>query len=174
MQGIILKGYICKTDVPSRPILYKNGYGKAYREIIQGGAFSRALKSSIPSLTLNHKDIITGSSKLSLVEDNIGLRFRAEVNDPTVIQLARDGKLTGCSFTFKPMRESKSIRNGEDIRTIHELYLYEVSVLTDRKPVHGSIVEIEDVNYSPYKINPRKENVHYQHRLYKMELDRLT
>lgn len=174
MRGIILKGYIAKTDVPSRPIFYKNGDGKAYREIIQSGAFSRALKSSTPSLTLNHKDIIAGSSKLSLEEDNIGLRFRAEVNDPTVIQLAKEGKLTGCSFTFKSLRDSKSSRSGEDIRTVHELYLHEVSVLTDRKPIHGSIVEIEDVSYSPYKINPRKENVHYQHRLYKMELDRLT
>lgn len=144
MQGAILGGYITICDVPSKPIRFTNGNGSVFFEMIKTGTFTKALRCNHPALQLNHKRIIAPYENIKLWEDNLGLRFRAEITDLHTIELAMKGKLTGCSFSFKAVKQSKDTHKGEELRVIEELILYDVSLLSVR-PMYRSRIEIESI-----------------------------
>lgn len=144
MDKAILGGYICLTDVPSKPIRYANGDGTFFYEMIKAGVFTKALKSNYPSLMLNHKRVITSNDKLDLWEDKLGLRFKAEVTDIHTIELALKNKLSGCSFSFKSARQTIDRYQGSELRIIEEMYLYDVSILSIQ-PQYRSIVTVENI-----------------------------
>lgn len=84
---------------------------------------------------------VLGSTKsnLTLREDVIGLRARAEIDDPEVIQKAKEKRLRGWSFGFTEPTEERADRDGMTIRTITGLTLKEVSVIDDAmKPWYPS------------------------------------
>lgn len=147
MDKAILRGYICVTDVKSRPIGYQNGEGTYYHEIIKSQVFRDALEKASPSLMFNHKRVLAYGPDLQLKEDGIGLHYQASITDIEIIAKALDNELTGCSFAFKAISHHAENQKGEHVRIIDKMYLYDVSIL-DIKPSHKSSVEIVEIPQS--------------------------
>lgn len=119
----------------SKPLLSRVGH---FIERICKGAFKKALKRNDDvHILLNHDwDRDLGSTKkgnLELIEDNIGLRAKAIITDPEVIQKARNGELVGWSFGFQDRDVENSIQRGMPYRAVKDLDLAEVSILDKRK-----------------------------------------
>lgn len=70
-------------------------------------------------------------SNLTLREDAIGLRAHVEIENPEVVQKAKEKRLRGWSFGFATPTEERAERNGMPIRTITDLTLKEVSLIDD-------------------------------------------
>lgn len=135
-DSVLIEGYVNAVARDSRPMRDK-GTGQKFVEQIVPGAFKRALEQNEVDLLLDHDDnrkLGSTQSNLELREDAIGLRARAEITDPEVIQKARDKKLRGWSFGFYERDASEEdLPNGMKRRYIEELQLVEVSLIDERK-----------------------------------------
>lgn len=138
-------GYINVTERESE-ILYNKNKGKWFKETMKKGVFERALDraNDIP-LLLQHdwdKKLASTSNKtLNLREDQVGLRFEAEIEDEKLYSEIRDGKINHCSFGFSVVTEQiEPINNRLEKRSVEEINLYEVSLVKNPAYV-GSIVE---------------------------------
>lgn len=107
-------------------------------ERICKGAFSKALKRNDDiHILLNHdwnRDL--GSTKkgnLELTEDNIGLRAKAIINDPEIVEKAIRNELVGWSFGFQYRDVENSTYDGMPYRAVKDMDLFEVSLLDRRK-----------------------------------------
>lgn len=133
---VLVDGYVNAVARDSRPMRDKKT-GKRFVEQIVPGAFNRALKKNDVDLLLDHDATrVLGSTKdnLTLYEDSIGLRAKAEITDPEVIQKARDKKLRGWSFGFYERDASEEeLPNGMQRRYIEEMVLKEVSLIDEKK-----------------------------------------
>ena len=130
-----IEGYVNAIERDSKPLWSRVGQ---FIERICKGAFKKALKRNDDvHILLNHNwDRDLGSTKqgnLELEEDNIGLRVRATITDPEVIQKARAGELVGWSFGFLDRDVENTIRDGIPHRAVRDLDLAEVSILDKRK-----------------------------------------
>ena len=125
-DSVLIEGYVNAVARDSRPMRDRKT-GKRFVEQIVPGAFQRALKHNEVDLLLNHdKSRNLGSTKtnLTLYEDSIGLRARAEITDPEVIQKAREKKLRGWSFGFYERDASEEeLPNGMNRRYVEDLEL---------------------------------------------------
>lgn len=145
-DSVLIEGYVNAVARDSRPIRDKKT-GKRFVEQIVPGVFQRALKRNEVDLLLDHdKTRFLGSTKtnLKLVEDSIGLRARAEITDPEVIQKARDKKLRGWSFGFYERDASEEeLPSGLQRRYVEDMILKEVSIIDEKKlPVYeGTSIE---------------------------------
>lgn len=127
------------TNRRSRPI--PDGKGGYFLEEIQPGVFQRATKKAEEiKLCLDHRREIGGTkSNLSLKEDVIGLKARAEVTDSETVKAAEEKRLRGWSFGFRKPREERAEENGMSIRKISDLELTEVSIIDNKmKPWYNS------------------------------------
>ena len=102
-DSVELEGYVNAVERSSKTLTDRIGN---FVERICAGAFKRALKrGNNVHILLNHdwdRDLgSTEQGNLELEEDNIGLRVRATITDPDVIQKARNGELVGWSFGFE-------------------------------------------------------------------------
>ncbi len=131
----ILHGYVNATSEYSRII--SNNKHTRFREIIECGAITRSLSisSNIP-LTFNHDRIIADGSDVRIYETKKGFRFTAMISDKEVIIAGIQGRLSGCSFTFKAV-EDDIIPGRVTTRVIKDLILLEISVL-DYMPAYSS------------------------------------
>jgi HK97 family phage prohead protease len=113
--------------------------GLNFREMIAPGAFTRSLQSSDPVFLLVNHDTealplaSTQSGTLRLTQDNVGLRMEADLDpmNPRAAELASvlsrgDVDKMSFAFTVNPDGETRS----EGLRTLTDLNLYEVSVVT--------------------------------------------
>lgn len=130
-----ISGYVNAVERNSKPLMSRIGQ---FIERICKGAFKKAIKRNNDiHILLNHnweRDL--GSTKegnLELNEDNIGLFARATINDPEVVQKARNGDLVGWSFGFADRDVQNSLENGIPTRAVKDLDLYEVSILDRTK-----------------------------------------
>ena len=102
-----------------------------------------------------------------LEEDSIGLKARAIITDPEVVEKAKNGDLVGWSFGFSDVDVENGFENGMPTRAIKDLNLYEVSILDRQKtPAYeGNLItarsENETVQYRSEplftKINVKSE-----------------
>jgi HK97 family phage prohead protease len=78
-----------------------------------------------------------------LEEDNIGLRAEITITDKEVVQKAREGKLSGWSFGFIANDDEMSTEGNDEIRTVTDMELLEVSILDDTKApaYYGTSIE---------------------------------
>ena len=135
----------------SKPIREKiNGRIRSFVERIKAGVFRKALKRNDNVLVLLNHDYerILASTKdgnAILEEDNIGLRAEITITDKEVVQKAREGKLSGWSFGFVANDEeiTSEANNPNEIRTVTDLELLEVSILDDTKApaYYGTSIE---------------------------------
>lgn len=159
---VTIEGYVNAVERNSKPLTER---GVTFIERIGAGAFKRAIERAKDiRILLNHrKDRDLGGlsdGNLELEEDNIGLKARAEITDPEVIEDARKGNLVGWSFGFADIPEAvKQLRDDESglpLRKVRDLDLFEVSLLNRTKsPAYvGTLVNVRDdgteerVNYS--------------------------
>ncbi len=109
-----------------------------FREVIAPGAFAKTLTEADIHHYFNHdSNIVLGRNKsgtLRLAEDAIGLHIE---NDPPNTQTVRDlvlepmrrGDIDQGSFGFLPVRQEWSRKDGELIRTLHEVRLFHTSIV---------------------------------------------
>lgn len=142
VQGIELRA--AKDDEPAKIVGYAAVFDSlseelwGFREIILPGAFDRALKEKhdVRALVEHDSRLILGRTKsgtLGLDVDKVGLRSSITLPDT---QAARDaqtsierGDIDGMSFAFVPKTEEWRLEDGIDIREIHDVDLYDVSVV---------------------------------------------
>jgi hypothetical protein len=131
-----IAGYAAMFNRPSVPI---NGFietlaPSAFRSTLQRVANG---EHDVLALTEHDTKNLLGrmsARNLTLTEDSVGLRFVLELPDT---QLGRDvrelvgrGILRGMSFSFSVVRESWAKGDGgRSRRTVHDLTMYEVSVV---------------------------------------------
>ncbi|MCM3116847.1 HK97 family phage prohead protease [Neobacillus sp. MER 74] len=148
--SVFITGYINATGKESHFLPSPKG---KFKEIIQEGAFNRALQRAKDVLLLfNHQESRKlGSLKagnMELQEDSIGLKIRAELTDSEIVQNAKQsGFLKGWSFGFQDLKSRFDSSAGYERRFIEDLDLYEVSLLGGMsKPAYPatSIVEVRN------------------------------
>jgi HK97 family phage prohead protease len=124
-------------------LVYENRYdigggpeAGGFTETIARGAAAKSAGEADVRLLVNHTGVPlarTKSGTLRLESDDIGLRVDAELDpaNPAVAELRSAmgrGDLDAMSFAFKAVRQS--FDTNTDVRTINELKLYDVSVVT--------------------------------------------
>lgn len=157
-DSIYVDGYVTAVERPSRVI---REYGKVFQEVVAAGAFERALKrNDNVKVLLNHRESRELSSTkqgFELREDNIGLRAQGVIDDPEIVKDAKEGKLIGWSFGFRVMPNGDTwdkVDESIEKRTLHEIYLDEVSILDSSKvPAYfGTSIETRDGEDRMYEI----------------------
>lgn len=153
-DGIEIDGYVNAVERKSRPLRSRMGQ---FVERICKGAFKKAIdRNDNIRLLLNHdwsRDLGgTKDGNLELTEDSIGLRARARITDPEVVEKGKRGDLVGWSFGFKDRDVDNHDENGMPTRDVKDLDLYEVSILDRSKsPAYdGTLVSVraeDDVQY---------------------------
>lgn len=131
-QPAIISGYAAVFNS-------KTSIGDYFEEIIMPGAFSRSIatNSDIRALFNHDWNNVLGRTKsgtLRLSEDDRGLKFEVELPNTS---LARDlaesmarGDINQCSFGFFATEETWDYSVEPVLRTIHEVELFEISVVS--------------------------------------------
>lgn len=146
---ILIDGYVNAVERESKVLYDTRGQ---FIEKIRAVVFQRAIeKADNVRVLLDHEPerelADTKSGKAKLVEDNIGLRATVEIDDPEVIQKAKENKLRGWSFGFLCNKEDRSQdENGIKKRIVRDSDSPEVSIIDDRKsPAYlGTSIELRD------------------------------
>ena len=149
-DAVVIEGYVNAVERNSKPLTER---GVTFVERIKAGAFRRAIERAKDiRIWLNHKEdrdlggIADGN--LQLEEDAIGLKARAVITDPEVIEDARRGNLVGWSFGFKDIDNGVSQLRDEEtglpLRLVRDMILSEVSLLNrQRSPAYvGTLVNV--------------------------------
>ena len=138
-DSVFISGYVNAVERLSKPIR-SNLHNKVrtFLERIKAGVFRSALKRNNNVLVLLNHDInrvlaSTEDGSAILEEDNIGLRAEITITDKEVVQKAREGRLSGWSFGFIANDDELTTEGNEEIRTVTDLDLIEVSILDDTK-----------------------------------------
>lgn len=157
-DSITIEGYVNAVERNSKPLTER---GVTFIERIGAGAFKRAIQRAKDiRILLNHNQSrdLGGISdgNLELEEDAIGLKARATISDPEVIEDARRGNLVGWSFGFadEDVTQLRDEESGLPLRKVNDLDLFEVSLLNRQKsPAYiGTLVNVRD-DGSEEKIN---------------------
>ena len=140
-NGVHLEGYVNVVGRESRTLRDLQGQ---FIEVIKPHAFEKSLhERSDVGLMLNHKRNLEPTN-FRLYEDQIGLRAFIDIDDPEVVELAEHNKLTGFSFGFVAKSDtwddSKEVRR----RTIEDLDLQEVSILSVTPAYIATSIEARD------------------------------
>lgn len=130
-DGIRVSGYAAvfnqETDI-----------GGAFREVIAPGAFKDAIGRDDVVFLINHEGLPlarTRSGTLRLEEDEHGLRMETvlDPDDPdvkSVVSKMKRGDLDKMSFAFLPTVQEWDDSGDIPLRTIREVVLYDVSIVT--------------------------------------------
>lgn len=113
--------------------------GGYFSEVIERGAFTKTLKTGDVLAYFDHdRGRVLGRSSagtLRLSEDSKGLAVEIDLPDTTdgrdVRTLVERGDITGMSFGFSVTKQVWDETTDPPTRTIQELVLYEVSVVSD-------------------------------------------
>ena len=108
-----------------------------FREVIQPGAFKKAIGRDEVVFNINHDGLPlarTKSNTLTISEDDHGLRMEATLdkNDPDVQRIfykMQRGDLDEMSFAFTPDVESWDDTGDMPLRSLVELGLHDVSIV---------------------------------------------
>ena len=127
-----ISGYVNAVDRYSKELYSERG---KFIERVQPNVFKRALeRTDNVDMLLNHdvrcKLASTVNQTLELREDNIGLFAKAVIHDKNVINEAHQGNLKGWSFGFRALVDSWDEEQPVARRTLEDIELMEVSLLT--------------------------------------------
>jgi len=127
----VIEGYAAVFNVLSEDL-------GGFREKIAPGAFANTIKTADVRALVNHDPNLllarNKSGTLKLSEDEIGLLDTitppdTQVGRDTVTSMRR-GDLTGQSFAFRTITDSWAMEDGGEVRTLEEVELFDVSVVT--------------------------------------------
>src|SRR5512139_1438023 len=132
----LIRGYASVFDVLSEPM----GNEKfRFRERIRRGAFTNHLaqNADVRALWQHNPEYVLGRTKnktLTLIEDIHGLRYLVQPPDTTwardFYQSIKRGDVDQSSFTFKVVQDKWDREDGQNVRTVYEAQLYDVSPVT--------------------------------------------
>ena len=155
-ESIVIDGYVNAVErysklLPKRAARDSKRCKGPFGEKVAAGTFYKAVKRN-PDILLefnhleNRKLGSTREGNLKLYEDNIGLRAYAVITDPEVIERARNKELRGWSFGFKANLDEwkDSEEFGCQERTLHDIDLTEVSILTKIPAYNATSIELRD------------------------------
>jgi uncharacterized protein len=126
----VLTGYAAVFNQPSEMM---PGPKKPFREVVAPGAFTRSLKERPGVVALYGHDhpVARAPESMSLTEDQTGLLVSMNLMDTAtsrdLLTEVRGGLLRGMSFGFKPVKVSWQSGKEFDLRTLHDVNLYEVT-----------------------------------------------
>ncbi len=134
-DSVFISGYVNVVERDSRVLTSPTG---KFIEQVKSKTFQRALEATNNvDLLFNHKVNrklgSTSEGNLNLWEDNIGLRAECTVNDPEVIEKAKNKELMGWSFAFSVLPNGDKWEDGKDgikRRYLEGIVLPEVSILS--------------------------------------------
>lgn len=128
----VIEGYASIFDSPTM-------IGDMFQETIAKGAFAKSLtgKADVRALFNHNWDYVLGRTKsgtLTLDEDEKGLKFRVTPPDTSwakdlMISMQRSD-INQCSFGFQVVRDSWNWDVEPAQRTIQEVKLYEISIVS--------------------------------------------
>ena len=143
-DSVHLSGYVNAVERESRTLCDTVG---TFVEKVRTGVFARAIeKAEKIGLMFNHKRAIGDTDNgLTLKEDAIGLFAEATITDAEIIEKAKAGSLKGWSFGFQPITQSWGMtENGQRLRTLEEIELFEVSILDIMPAYIATTIEMRD------------------------------
>ena len=147
-DSVHITGYVNAVERLSKPIRETlHGKVRTFLERIKAGVFRTALKRNKVLVLLNHNPervlASTEDGNAILEEDNIGLRADITISDKEVVQKAREGKLSGWSFGFIANDDEITTEGDDEIRTVTDMELLEVSILDETKSpaYYGTSIE---------------------------------
>ena len=151
-DSVFITGYVNAVERLSKPIRETlHGKIRTFLERIKAGVFRTALKRNKNVLVLLNHDMnrvlaSTEDGNAVLEEDNIGLRAEITITDEEVVTKAREGRLSGWSFGFIANEDELSAEGKDEIRTVTDLELLEVSILDDTKApaYYGTSIEARE------------------------------
>lgn len=148
---VIIEGYVNAVERDSK-VLPKSMSPLATRsfvERVKAKTFQRALeKNDNIEIRFNHNKLL-GSTKdvLELKEDNIGLYAKAVITDDEAIEKAKNKELRGWSFGFTPIKDIwEDVDENLQRRTLEDIYLSEVSILTKTPAYIATSIEMREEN----------------------------
>lgn len=138
--GHHLTGYAAVFGTDSAPM--------PYIETVESGAFRRSLASppyGRQTLVVDHDDsqllASTKTDRLHLTEDSKGLLAEADMVDTSyardIRELSDAGELGGMSFEFTPAKGGAPFSADGKRRSLREVRLYHVTVLTGKSPAYA-------------------------------------
>lgn len=140
-DSVLISGYVNATEKKSRPVITPHG---RVIEIIEPRAFEGALsRAGDITVTVDHENThVYASTKegtLTLYEDNIGLHAETVIIDPTVIELAKTGKIKGWSFGMYNVKDELESRADElPLRRIKSLDIDHVTLVVKKTPCYSA------------------------------------
>ena len=141
-DGAHITGYVNATEKKSRPVMTPHG---RCIEVIEPRAFEKALeRGGDIGVTVDHDGTHvyarTDDGTCTLFEDAIGLHADVLIKDPTVIALAKAGRIRGWSFgMFNVIDEIEPRADGElPIRHIKALDLDHITLVVNKLPVYSA------------------------------------
>lgn len=140
----LISGYVNVVERESRTMRDISG---PFIETVKAGTFRKSLERHPVELRFDHRVPLgsTENGALELRKDNIGLYAKAVVNDPNVVQKAREKKLSGWSFGFRSLKDSwQSQENGIRKRNLEDIDLVEVSILDVTPAYPATSIETRD------------------------------
>jgi len=129
-EGHVLRGHAAVFDTLSHPLFF-------FREKIDPGAFKESIKNDdIRALWMHDSSIVLGRntaspSTLTLTEDDRGLNVEIDLPDTqagrdAVVSIER-GDVREMSFGFFTQDDRWETQDGEQIRTLESVQLFDVS-----------------------------------------------
>ena len=158
-----------KTFTGYAAVFGAESQGLPFIERIANGAFSRAIKQAeqgrrVIKFLHGHDEsrmlATTASGRLTLTEDNVGLKVEARLDpaDPdaaaVISKLTNEAKAMGMSFGFTVPKNGQQW-NEDGSRTLTEIGLLEVSTLSGHTPAYPATLGLTAVR----KIAPNKIGV---------------
>lgn len=179
-DGAHISGYVNVTEKKSRPVI--TPHGKVV-EVIEPRAFADAIqRAQNITVTVDHNAApiyaSTSDGTLELREDNIGMHADVTVTDPTLIDLAKRGKIRGWSFgMYNVVDEVEARADDLPLRKVKAFDLDHVTLVVNKTPAYSATsvelraeaeVEIETRSFETdvqiAETAPRFDNSAYRNR----------
>ena len=124
---LTIRGHAAVFNSLSEPL----GGGQPFREKIAPGAFRDSVDGDVLAFWNHNSDVVLGRTPdtLRLSEDDVGLAFELDPPESRAaeIESIQRGDVRGVSFGFQTLNDSWETIDGEEIRTLEEVRLIEVS-----------------------------------------------
>lgn len=124
--------------------------GKKFKEKIDKSVWEKALNNNDVKVYINHESFVTLGEDVSINAENDGvyLEMTLRESEQGVHQAVKNGELHSCSFGFKCLGEDIKDNGSYYERTILDMELYEVSLLSKTAAYNNTEIEARNLIYN--------------------------